>query len=106
MQMFQVRHPAGSKDTVIIPKILGISEEVSTETVEYAGEFHEKKNVTVILYLGHDLRQKVKSTDKVVAFEWVSSRTHAGFDRVEKEIQFEEFHDWLIEQLAEHRSFA
>lgn len=106
MQMFQVRHPAGSKDTVIIPKILGISEEVSTETVEYAGEFHEKKTVTVILYLGHDLRQKVKSTDKVVAFEWVSSSTHAGFDRVEKEIPFEEFHDWLIEQLAEHRSFA
>lgn len=106
MQMFQVRHPAGSKDTVIIPKILGISEEVSTETVEYAGEFHEKKIVTIILYLGHDLRQKVKSTDKVVAFEWVSSRTHAGFDRVEKEIPFEEFHDWLIEQLAEHRSFA
>lgn len=106
MQMFQVRHPAGSKDTVIIPKILGISEEVSTETVEYAGEFHEKKNVTVILYLGHDLRQKVKATDKVVAFEWVSSRSHAGFDRAEKEIPFEEFHDWLIEQLAEHRSFA
>jgi hypothetical protein len=106
MQMFQIRHPAGSKDTVIIPKILGISEEDSTETVEYAGEMHEKKNVTVILYMGHDLRQKVKSTDKVVAFEWVSSRSHAGFDRAEKEIPFEEFHDWLIEQLAEHRSFA
>jgi len=106
MQMFQVRHPAGSKDTVIIPKIVGISEEVSTENVEYAGEMHEKKNVTVILYMGHDLRQKVKATDKVVAFEWVSSRSHAGFDRTEKEIPFEEFHDWLIEQLAEHRSFA
>lgn len=100
MQMFQVRHPAGSKDTVIIPKIVGISEEVSTENVEYAGEIHEKKEVTVILYFGHDLRQKVKSTDKVVAFEWVSSRSHAGFDRDEKEIPFEEFHDWLIEQLA------
>lgn len=106
MQMFQVRHPAGSKDTVIIPKIVGISEEVSTETVEYAGEMHEKKNVTVILYMGHDLRQKVKATDKIVAFAWVSSRTHAGFDRVENEIPFAEFHDWLIEQLAEHRSFA
>lgn len=99
MQMFQVRRPNGSKDTVIIPKIVGISEEVSTENVEYAGEIHEKKEVTVILYFGHDLRQKVKSTDKVVAFEWVSSRSHAGFDRVEKEIPFEEFHDWLIEQL-------
>lgn len=106
MQMFQVRHPAGSKDTVIIPKIVGISEEVSTETVEYAGEMHEKKNVTVILYMGHDLRQKVKPTDKIVAFAWVSSRSHAGFDRVENEIPFAEFHDWLIEQLAEHRSFA
>ena len=40
---------------------------------------HERKEVTIILYLGHDLRQKVKSTDKVVAFEWVSSRMHAGF---------------------------
>ena len=103
MQMFQVRHPAGSKDTVIIPKILGISEEVSTETVEYAGEMHEKKEITIILYFGHDLRQKVKSTDKIVAFEWASSRTHAGYDRVEKEIPFEEFHDWLIDQLAAHR---
>lgn len=102
MQMFQIRHPAGSKDTVIIPKIVGISEEVSTENVEYAGEIHERKEVTVILYFGHDFRQKVKSTDKIVAFEWVSSRSHAGFDRVEKEIPFEEFHDWLIEQLAEH----
>lgn len=99
MQMFQVRHPAGSKDTVIIPNILGISEEVSTETVEYAGEMHEKKEVKVILYLGHDLRQKVKSTDKVVAFEWVYS--NHKYSRAEKEIPFEEFHDWLIEQLAE-----
>lgn len=106
MQMFQVRHPAGSKDTIIIPKIVGISEEVSTENVEYAGEMHEKKTVTVIIYFGHDLRQKVKSTDKIVSFEWVSSRQHAGFDRTEKEIPFEEFHDWLIEQIAEHRSFA
>ena len=106
MQMFQIRHPAGSKDTVIIPKIVGISEEVSTENVEYAGEIHERKDITIILYFDHDLRQKVKSTDKIVAFEWVSSRSHAGFDRVEKEIPFEEFHDWLIEQLAEQRSFA
>ena len=106
MQMFQIRHSAGSKVTVIIPKIVGISEEVSTENVEYAGEIHERKEVTIIIYFDHDLRQKVKSTDKVVAFEWVSSRSHAGFDRVEKEIPFEEFHDWLIEQLAEHRSFA
>ena len=103
MQMFQIRHSAGSKVTVIIPKIVGISEEVSTENVEYAGEMHEKKEVAIILYFGHDMRQKVKSTDKVVAFEWVSSRSHAGFDRVEKEIPFEEFHDWLIEQLAAHR---
>ena len=106
MQMFQVRHPSGSKSTIIIPKILSISEEVYTENVEYAGEMYERKEVTIFLYMGHDLRQKVKSTDKVVAFEWVSSSSHAGFDRVEKEIPFEEFHDWLIEQLAEHRSFA
>ena len=106
MQMFQVHHSAGSKDTVIIPKIVGISEEVSTENVEYAGEIHERKDITIILYFDHDLRQKVKSTDKIVAFEWVSSRSHASFDRVEKEIPFEEFHDWLIEQLAEQRSFA
>ena len=103
MQMFQIRHSAGSKVTVIIPKIVGISEEVSTENVEYAGEIHERKEVTIIIYFDHDMRQKVKSTDKIVAFEWVSSRLHAGFDRVEKEIQFEEFHDWLIEQLAEQR---
>ena len=106
MQMFQVRHPSGSKGTVIIPKMLSMSEEVYTENVEYAGEMYERKEVTIFLYMGHDLRQKVKSTDKVVAFEWVSSSSHAGFDRVEKEIPFEEFHDWLIEQLAEHRSFA
>ena len=33
-------------------------------------------------------------------------RHPAGSNRVEKEIPFAEFHDWLIEQLAEHRSFA
>ena len=104
MQMFQVRHSAGSKVTVIIPKIVGISEEVSTENVEYAGEIHERKDVTIIIYFGHDMRQKVKSTDKIVAFEWVSSRSHAGFDRLEKEIPFEEFYDWLIEQLSEHNN--
>ena len=31
---------------------------------------------------------------------------YAGVDRVEKEIPFEEFHDWLIEQLAAQRSFV
>lgn len=69
MQMFQVHHSGGSKATIIIPKIIGISEEVSTENVEYAGEIHERKDVTIILYFGHDMRQKVKSTDKIVAFE-------------------------------------
>lgn len=100
MQLFQIRKMDGSKATIIIPKIIGISEEVSTENVEYAGEIHERKDVTIILYFGHDMRQKVKSTDKIVAFEWVSSRSHAGFDRVEKEIPFEEFHDWLIERMS------
>lgn len=100
MQLFQIRKMDGSKTTIIIPKIIGISEEVSTENVEYAGEIHERKDVTIILYFGHDMRQKVKSTDKIVAFEWVSSRSHAGFDRVEKEIPFEEFHDWLIERMS------
>ena len=100
MQLFQIRKMDGSKATIIIPKIVGISEEVSTETVEYAGEMHERKEVTIILYFDHDLRQKVKSTDKVVAIEWVSSSSHAGFDRVDKEIKFEEFHDWLIEKLS------
>lgn len=100
MQLFQVHHSDGSKTTIIIPKIIGISEEVSTENVEYAGEIHERKDVTIILYFGHDMRQKVKTTDKIVAFEWVSSSSHAGFDRVEKEIPFEEFHDWLIERMS------
>ena len=100
MQMFQVRHTNGSKDTVIIPNILGISEEVFTTNVEYAGEMHEKKESAIILYFGHDMRQKVKPNDKIIDFDWVSSRKHAGFDRVEKEIPFEEFHDWLIDQLA------
>lgn len=102
MQTFQVRHPAGSKDTVIIPKIDGISEEVSTENVEYAGEIHEKREVTYILYFGHALRQKIKSTDKIIAFEWTYSQ--GKYSRVEKEIPFEEFHDWLIEQIAEQRA--
>lgn len=100
MQLFQIRKMNGSKTTIIIPKIIGISEEVSTENVEYAGEMHERKEVTIILYFGHDLKQKVKTTDKIVAFEWVSSSSHAGFDRVEKEIPFEEFHDWLIERMS------
>ena len=100
MQLFQIRKMDGSKTTIIIPKIIGISEEVSTENVEYAGEIHERKDVTIILYFGHDMRQKVKTTDKIVAFEWVSSSSHAGFDRVEKEIPFEEFHDWLIERMS------
>ena len=38
MQMFQIRHSAGSKATIIIPKIIGISEEVSTENVAYTDE--------------------------------------------------------------------
>ena len=38
MQLFQIRKMDGSKTTIIIPKIIGISEEVSTENVEYADE--------------------------------------------------------------------
>ena len=106
MQLFQIHHSFGSKTTIIIPKIVGISEEVSIETVEYAGEMHERKEVAIILYFGHNLMQKVKSTDKIVAFTWDSSSSHAGHDRIEKEIPFEEFHDWLIEQIAQQRSFV
>ena len=98
MQMFQVHHSGGSKATIIIPKIIGISEEVSTENVEYAGEIHERKDVTIILYFGHDMRQKVKSTDKIFKIAW--EYRNGKYDRVDKEIKFEEFHDWLIEKLS------
>ena len=87
MQMFQIRHTDGSKDTVIVPKILGISE----------------KDNEINISFDNGMKQTVKTTDKIIDFEWATSRMHDGFDRVEKEIPFEEFHDWLIEQIAEYR---
>lgn len=87
MQMFQIRKMNGSKSTVIIPKILGINEEV------YNGE------TTIHIYFGHDNEQEIQSTDKIIEFSW--EYTNGKYNRVEKEIKFEEFHDWLIEQIAE-----
>ena len=53
MQLFQIRKMDGSKSTGIIIKIVGVSERV------YNGE------TTIYIHYGHDIEQKVQSTDKI-----------------------------------------
>ena len=86
MQLFQIRKMDGSKSTGIIIKIVGVSERV------HNGE------TTIYIHYGNDIEQKVQSTDKIFKIAW---EYHNGkYDRVDKEIKFEEFHDWLIEKLS------
>ena len=39
-----------------------------------------------------------QSTDKIFKIAW--EYRNGKYDRVDKEIKFEEFHDWLIEKLS------
>ena len=83
MQLFQIRKMDGSKSTGVLVKIVSVSEHVQN------GE------TTIYIHYGNDIEQKVQSTDKIFKIGW-------GYhnDRVDKEIPFEEFHDWLIEKLS------
>lgn len=86
MQLFQIRKMDGSKSTGIIIRIVAVSERV------YNGE------TTIYIHYCHDIVQKVQSTDKIFKIDW---EYHNGkYDRVDKEIKFEEFHDWLIERMT------
>lgn len=86
MQMFQIRKMDGSKSTGVLVKIVSVSERVQN------GE------TTIYIHYGNDIEQKVQSTDKIFKIAW---EYHNGkYDRVDKEIKFEEFHDWLIEKLS------
>ena len=86
MQLFQIRKMDGSKSTGVLVKIVSVSERV------HNGE------TTIYIHYGNDIEQKVQSTDKIFKIAW---EYHNGkYDRVDKEIKFEEFHDWLIEKLA------
>lgn len=86
MQLLQIRKMDGSKSTGIIIKIVGVSERV-----------HNGKTTIYINY-EHDVVQKVQSTDKIFKIAW--EYNNGKCDRVDKEIKFEEFHDWLIERMA------
>lgn len=86
MQMFQIRKMDGSKSTGIIVKIVGVSEHVNN------GE------TTITVHYSHDVEQKVQSTDKIFKIAW--EYRNGKYDRVDKEIKFEKFHDWLIEKLS------
>lgn len=87
MQLFQIRKMDGSKSTGIIIRIVAVSERV------YNGE------TTLYIHYCNDIVQKVQSTDKIFKIAW---EYHDGkCDRVDKEIKFEEFHDWLIERMAQ-----
>ena len=70
----------------IIVKIVGVSEHV------HNGE------TTITVHYDHDIEQKVQSTDKIFKIAW--EYRNGKYDRVDKEIKFEEFHDWLIEKLS------
>ena len=86
MQLFQIRKMDGSKSTGVLVKIVSVSEHVQN------GE------TTIYIHYGNDIEQKVQSTDKIFKIGW---EYHNGkYDRVDKEIKFEEFHDWLIEKLS------
>lgn len=84
--MFQIRKMDGSKSTGIIVKIVGVSEHV------HNGE------TTITVHYDHDIELKVQSADKIFKIAW--EYRNGKYDRVDKEIKFEEFHDWLIEKLS------
>lgn len=86
MQMFQIRKMDGSKSTGIIVKIVGVSEHV-----------HNGKT-TITVHYDNDVEQKVQSTDKIFKIAW--EYRNGKYVRDDKEIKFEEFHDWLIEKLS------
>ena len=86
MQMFQIRKVDGSQSTGIIAKIAGVSAHV------HNGE------TTITVHYDHGIEQKVQSTDKIFKIAW--EYRNGKYDRVDKEIKFEEFHDWLIEKLS------
>ena len=44
------------------------------------------------------LNRRFQSTDKIFKIAW--EYRNGKYDRVDKEIKFEEFHDWLIEKLS------
>ena len=50
------------------------------------------------VHYDHGIEQKVQSTDKIFKIAW--EYRNGKYDRVDKEIKFEEFHDWLIEKLS------
>lgn len=86
MQLFQIRKMDGSKSTGVLVKIVGVNELV-----------HNGKTTIYINY-ANGIGQEVQSTDKIFKIGW---EYHNGkYDRVDKEIKFEEFHDWLIEKLS------
>ena len=76
----------GSKSTGVLVKIVSVSERVQN------GE------TTIYIHYGNDIEQKVQSTDKIFKIAW--EYRNGKYDRVDKEIKFEEFHDWLIEKLS------
>lgn len=77
MQLFQIRKMDGSKSTGIIIKIVGVNERV-----------HNGKT-TIYIHYGHDVVQKVQSTDKIFKIAW---EYHNGkYDRVDKEIKMKDF---------------
>ena len=57
-----------------------------------------EKLLSLFTYYDHDIEQKVQSTDKIFKIAW--EYRNGKYDRVDKEIKFEEFHDWLIEKLS------
>ena len=86
MQLFQIRKMDGSKSTGVLVKIVSVNELV-----------HNGKT-TIYIHYANDIGQEVQSTDKIFKIAW---EYHNGkYDRVDKEIKFEEFHDWLIEKLS------
>ena len=86
MQLFQIRKMEGSKSTGVLVKIVSVNELV-----------HNGKT-TIYIHYANGIEQEVQSTDKIFKIAW---EYHNGkYDRVDKEIKFEEFHDWLIEKLS------
>ena len=86
MQLFQIRKMDGSKSTGVLVKIVGVNELV-----------HNGKT-TIYIHYANGIEQKVQSSDKIFKIAW---EYHNGkYERVDKEIKFEEFHDWLIEKLS------
>lgn len=99
MKVFEIQYSDKSQALVTVNNIEGVTLETEVDTVEYAGDFHERTIQSFKIYMKSNADYTIKSSDKIYSLS--DSHRNGKWEIVRDEISFDDFYTAIAIELIQ-----